>query len=192
MPVVAAPAKLDVKSLRDWVELARSTQLNAAGAAGVPELSLRAFLKTSAPSAARVPYRDIVPAANDLAESRIQLLFTSFAVVRPLVESGQIRILAIPSGERSPLLPAIASSAEQGFPSALMDTTSGIYGPAKLSAADGSRIAKDVMTALSDPAVKTILNNTGQAPAPGDGKVLAETLTRQQEQVRRLAEIGLN
>ena len=40
-----------------------------------------------------MPYRDVVQAPNDLAEGRIQVLASSYAVVRPQAQTGKIKVL---------------------------------------------------------------------------------------------------
>ncbi len=43
----------------------------------------------------RVPYRDTVQAATDLAEGRIQLMLSAIAIVRPHVQAGKLKMLAV-------------------------------------------------------------------------------------------------
>ena len=65
-----APESLNVKSLAEFVALARAKPdtLNVAAAAGNSDLILTSFVKTQNLPVARVPYRDIQQAPNDLAE----------------------------------------------------------------------------------------------------------------------------
>ena len=68
---LCAPESLNVKSLAEFVALARAKPdtLNVAAAAGNSDLILTSFVKTQNLPVARVPYRDIQQAPNDLAES---------------------------------------------------------------------------------------------------------------------------
>src|ERR1700755_1988890 len=64
---LCSPESLDVKSLGEWVALARAkpNTLNVAAAAGNSDLILTSFVKTQNLPVARVPYRDIQQAPND-------------------------------------------------------------------------------------------------------------------------------
>src|SRR5262249_45795160 len=67
--VVAVPALLEVKSFADLVAMARAEpgKLNWAGTTGSNEFLFAAFLKNSGLRMSKVPYRNLVEAANDLA-----------------------------------------------------------------------------------------------------------------------------
>ena len=62
---------------------AQPGSLNWAGTTGSNEFMFAAFLKNAGLSMSKVPYRNLVEAANDLAIGRIQINMTAFAIVRP-------------------------------------------------------------------------------------------------------------
>ena len=64
----------------------------------------------------KVPYRNPVDAANDLAEGRVQVYEAAFAIVRPQLESGKIKLLAITNSVHAPTLPKLPTVAEAGYP----------------------------------------------------------------------------
>ena len=107
-----------MKSLEEWVALARAkpNTLNVAAAAGNSDLILTSFAKTQNLPVARVPYRDIQQAPNDLAENRIQLLMSSYATMMRLVQAGKIRVLAVTSRKRVDVATDVPTVAEAGFP----------------------------------------------------------------------------
>ncbi len=69
---LASPESLKLGSLGDFVAMARAHPgtLNAAAAAGNSDFVLAGFLKNMSLQVAKVPYRDIMQAPNDLAEGR--------------------------------------------------------------------------------------------------------------------------
>ena len=77
----STPESLKLGSIGDFVALARANPgtLNAAASSGNSDFLLFGFLKSSGLQVAKVPYRDILQAPNDLAEGRIQALMTSLA-----------------------------------------------------------------------------------------------------------------
>src|ERR1700720_4075759 len=88
---LAVPTSLKIGSLADFVALARAQPgtVSVAAAAGNSDFIMAGFLNKMSLQVAKVPYRDIMQAPNDLAEGRIQLLMTSYASMRPLIEAGK-------------------------------------------------------------------------------------------------------
>src|SRR5437016_3446017 len=87
--VLAAPASLEVASLPALMAKARAEpgKLNWAGTTGSNELLFDALLKNAGLQMSKVPYRNLVEAANDLALGRIQLNITAFAIARPQLQA---------------------------------------------------------------------------------------------------------
>src|SRR5215471_19895183 len=90
---LSTPATLKLGSLDELVALARAQpgKLNAAAASGNSDFLLFGFIKSIGLQIAKVPYRDIMQAPNDLVESRIQILMTSLAVVQSLMQAGKVK-----------------------------------------------------------------------------------------------------
>lgn len=188
---IAVPAATDMKTIADFVARARKEpdKLSAAGAAGVPEFTLDAFLKMHKLGVAKVPYRDVVQAGRDLGEDRIQFLVSSFAVVRPLVEAGKVRVVAVGGNERSKVVPDVPSVRESGFPELVTETTSGFYGPAGMPLELRKRIAADVVEAASDPVISQRIAATGQDMVPAGPEELAATIKAQSEKTAAVAKV---
>lgn len=191
---IAAPTAMNVSNLKEWVAAARANpgKFNVAGAPGLPELAMNAFLRVNKLDAARVPYKEIVQAGTDLAESRLQLMVTSYAIALPHIQGGKARVLAVGSSERSSILPDAPTATESGFPILTTETTSGLYGPAGMPLELRKRIAADVMEATRDPVVQQRLIATGQGPNPQGPEELAQALKRQEEAAAAIAkELGI-
>jgi tripartite-type tricarboxylate transporter receptor subunit TctC len=124
---------------------------------------MAAFLKQMDVPAVKVPYRDIMQAPNDLAEGRIQLLMTSYASMRPLIEAGKLRVLAVTSRKRVGIAPKIPTVAEAGFPFLGIDSLIGLYGPRGMASPLRDSIAADIKTVVAaDPTIATRLEASGQ------------------------------
>src|SRR5258707_11874002 len=105
--VVAVQAALEVKSLGDLVAMARAQpgKLNWAGTTGSNEFMFAAFLKSAGLAMSKVPYRNLVEAANDLATGRIDVNVTAFAIVRPQIDAGKVNMLAVTTVRGLPSCP---------------------------------------------------------------------------------------
>jgi tripartite-type tricarboxylate transporter receptor subunit TctC len=162
---LSVPESLPAKSLADFVALARAKPgtLNVAAAAGNSDLIMSGFIKTQSLPITRVPYRDILQAPNDLGEGRIQLLMSSYASMRPLIQAGKIRVLAVTSRQRVGIATDIPTVAEAGFPYLGMDSLIGIYGPRGMPQALRESIAADVKAVIdAGPTIASRLAATGQ------------------------------
>ena len=162
---LSVPESLKIGSLKEFVELARAkpNTLNVAAAAGNSDLIMSGFIKSQNLPIAKVPYRDIMQAPNDLSENRIQLLLSSYASMRPLVQAGKLKVLAVTSGKRVGIAPEIPTVAEAGFPYLGMDSLIGLYGPRGMSQELRDRVAADVKAVVdADPTIATRLQATGQ------------------------------
>src|SRR5437660_5144071 len=157
---LSVPESLNVKTLDEFIALARAkpNTLNVAAAAGNSDLILSAFIKTQGLPVARVPYRVIPHAPSDLAEARIHLLMSSYATMLPLVQAGQLRVLAVTSRKRVAIAADIPTVAEAGYPYLGLDGLIGMYGPRGMSMALRESIAADVRTVVeADPTIATRL-----------------------------------
>ena len=145
---------LNVNSMRELVALVRANpgKFNWAAANGNADFLMSGFLKSNGLDMAKVPYRDIMQAPNDLAENRIQLLSSSLAIVTPLMQAGKIKVLAVTGRQRAPSAPDVPTVTEAGFPALVMESIGGIFGPRGMPLAMREQIAADVRAAVaSDP-----------------------------------------
>lgn len=169
---VSVPSSLNIDTLDQLVALARVQpgKLNAAAANGISDFSLFGWIKSMNLQIAKVPYRDIMQAPNDLAEERIQVLATSFAVVQPLMKAGRIKVLAVTGRQRAPTAPDIPTADEAGYPALTFESIGGVFGPRGISDARRESIAADFRAVAADPeiaarvvAIGTIMDLRGPA-----------------------------
>jgi tripartite-type tricarboxylate transporter receptor subunit TctC len=186
---VAVPGPMNVKSIADVMTIARSQpgKLNWATVTGVTDLIVAGYLKSAGLDMAKVPYRDTVQALNDLAESRIHFYVAALAIVRPQVQAGRIKLLAITNRERAPDAPELPTVTEAGFPELAFDGLVGVYGPRDLRDEVRSRIAADVKAVAEDPEVKQRLTATGQLMRPGTAAEFAASIDEQSAKLAAFA-----
>jgi tripartite-type tricarboxylate transporter receptor subunit TctC len=187
---LASPESLKVASLADFVAMARARPgtLNAAAAPGNSDFVLAGFLKDMNLQVAKVPYRDIMQAPNDLAEGRIQLLMSSYASMRGLIEAGRLKVLAVTSRKRVGIAPEIPTVAEAGFPFLGLDGLIGLFGPRGMPDALREGIAADIASVVAaDPTIAARLAATGQVV---DVRGPAEFAANIKEQHGKLADIA--
>jgi|SRR5262245_4177352 len=162
--VIAVPASLPVNSIRELVEMAKAQpgKLNWAGTTGAIDFLFAGFLKHNGLTMERVPYRNPQDAANDLATGRVQVCEASLATLRPQLEAGNIKLLAVTNSARSPSHSNLPTAKEAGYPELTLDGLVGLFGPKNMPVALRERIAADVKVAIDDPVIIDRLNLTGQ------------------------------
>src|SRR4029450_985943 len=103
-------------------------------------------------SLSKVPYRNQVEAANDLAAGRIQLNETAYAIVRPQLQAGKVKLLAVTNSVRAPVLPDVPTVTEAGYPDLALDGLVGFFGPPEMPLPLRTRIAAGVGAGGGDAA----------------------------------------
>jgi len=189
---VSTSAALKVESLGELVELARAQpgKLNAAAANGNADFLLFGFLKSTGLQVAKVPYRDILQAPNDLAEGRIQVLMTSFAVVQPQMQTGKVKVLAVTSRNRAPTAPEVPTVKEAGYPELELESLVGLFGPRGMPSELRERIAVILgEVAAADPVIATRLAVTGQIVNVRGPAEFAAAIERQRGKLAEIAKI---
>ena len=188
---VAVPAALNLNSLKDLVALAKKEpgKLNWTTATGFTDFVFAGFLHTVGLKMEKVPYKNPAGAANDLAAGVIQVYMPAYAIVRPQVAAGKVKVLAVTNHSRAPALPDTPTASEAGYPSLDFDGLVGIFGSPELPAAARARIARDVGVVAKDSAIVAKMTATGQIMMPGDGKEFASSIDKQKAQVAAVAKL---
>ena len=185
---ISVPVSLNITSLKQLFELVRKEpgKLNWAGVTGALDFLFEGFLKGEGLDIKKVPYRNPVEAANDLAEGRVQVYESALAIARPQILSGKIRMLAVTNTERTPAFPDIPTVAQAGFPGLTVDGLVGLFGPADMPLELRARIADDVR-AVADKIIAERLATTGQLMNIGSPDEFARSIDAQRAQVAEMA-----
>ena len=186
---VSVPTSLGVSDLADFVKRARAEagKFNSAAVPGITELAFDYFAVKAGLTFTKVPYRDIVQAVNDLAEGRLQVYSSSYAIQRPQREAGRIKVLAQMGRKRAPSLPDIPTAAEAGFPAMEMEGLVGLFGSPAVSAELREKIGADIVAVADDKDVDAKLNATAQTPTRGGAKEFTEIMARQRAHIADIA-----
>ena len=134
----------------------------------------------------KVPYRNLVEAANDLAIGRIELNVTAFAIVRPQLQAGKVKLLAVTNTARAAVVPDVPMVTEAGYPELALDGLVGFFGPPSMPDRVRESIAVDVREAM-DPVVEERLNLTGQLPNFGGPADFAAAIEQQRARLAAAA-----
>ncbi|HEY1289803.1 MAG TPA: tripartite tricarboxylate transporter substrate binding protein [Burkholderiales bacterium] len=185
---LGVPASMNVGSLKELLATAKQKKgwLNWTTAVTMTDIIMEGFLKSQGIDAAQIRYKQPAEAVNDLVSERIQLYSSAYAIVRPQVQSGKVKLLAVQARHRVPGLD-LPTAAEVGFPGLNFEGLVGIIAArsSNLPNAARNRIGADVKTVSKDPLVAERLASTAQLNTPGDAAEFAASID---EQVKQLAE----
>ena len=188
---LSMPATMNIDSVDGMIKLIRAQpgKLNGAASQGISDFLLFGFVKQMGLDIARVPYRDIMQAPNDLVESRIQVLSTSYAVVQPLARGGRIKVLVVTSRQRAPSAPDVPTAIEAGYPDLTFESIGGVFGPRSMSDALRENIAAEFKKVAEDPIIAKRLGDTGQIMSVLGPADFAKSIDEQRDRLAALAKV---
>jgi tripartite-type tricarboxylate transporter receptor subunit TctC len=187
---ISVPVDLPVRTLRDVVELAKTKpgQLNWAGLTGALDIMFEGWLKSIGVDIKKVPYRNPVEAVNDLAAGRVQVYESAYAIARPQIQAGKIKLLAVTNTARASAVPDVPTVAQAGYPALTMDGLVGLFGPPTMPKDLRERIAADIRSVMeADPLINDRLIMTAQVPNPGGPAEFANSIDEQRAVLAKAA-----
>jgi tripartite-type tricarboxylate transporter receptor subunit TctC len=132
-----------------------------------------------------VPFNGTPPAVQNLVGGQVQAAFLPLLAVKPHVESGKVKVLAITSPQRSPLAPTLATFREQGYPELDIYIWASIVAPAGTPDPVIARLNAEFTKALRSTEIRDKWQAMGFEPLPST----PEEFTRfAQAESRRWAE----
>jgi tripartite-type tricarboxylate transporter receptor subunit TctC len=188
---VAVPASMNIGTLKEWVARAKAEpgKFNAAVVPGITEFTFDYFVKTEGLNVQKVPYRDIVQAATDVGEGRLQIYMASYAILQPQTQAGRIKTLVVNGPKRAPILPDIPTAIEAGFPSLEVEGLVGLFGPKGIADDLREKIGGDVKAVAADPEIAAKLAGTAQVPNPGGPAEFAAAVEDQRAKIAKIAQV---
>ena len=159
--VLAVGPGVSASSVKEFVAAARSAggryNYSSLGNGSGTHLTMELFKTEAKVSLAHVPYGSGPASAVALAMGEVQASFQVPALVLPHVKSGKVRLLAVSTARRFPLMPELPSVAEAGVPGFDSDSWNGILAPAGTPRAIVQRLNQEVNAILQLSDVRTLL-----------------------------------
>jgi tripartite-type tricarboxylate transporter receptor subunit TctC len=160
--------KLPAKDLAEYIALARAKPdalTYASSGNGSVNHLLGEMLKSEADiRMLHIPYRGVAPAITDVIGGQVDSAFSSVPSVLQMIQSGNVRALAISSARRISAAPQIPTIAESGFPGFDVNPWWGILAPAGADMAVVGKINRDVESILRTKEMIDFLATQGAEP----------------------------
>jgi tripartite-type tricarboxylate transporter receptor subunit TctC len=160
--VLVAHPSVPVKSVGELIAYAKArpgmVNFSSGGIGTLPHLIGEYFKAKAGIDVIHVPYRGGGPSVQDVVAGHIQFTFEGISVLLPLIQSGQLRGLAVTGTARSPLLPELPTMIESGFPGFATSAWTGLLAPAGTPPEAVAKLNGAVNNALKTAEMKAALD----------------------------------
>jgi tripartite-type tricarboxylate transporter receptor subunit TctC len=152
--------------LKELIAQAKAGKITVAlpGPGGLAHLSAAHLQAIAGVKMVYVPYKGLGTAINDIVAGHVDVMFDTLTTSLPLHREGRVRIVAIASLKRSPLLPDVPTVAESGYPGYRSTTWFGLVAAPGTPLRLADRISKDVGEVIHSPLVVERLNTMQMEP----------------------------
>ena len=196
--LMLVPNSSPAKSIAAFISFAREKKgkvtFASPGVGTVPHLAGELFKQITHIEMTHVPYRGDAPALADTMAGRVDLQIGGSAMLEQ-IRGGQVRGLGVTTAKRSKLAPELPTVAESGVPDFDVTGWFAFFVPARTPPAIVEKIHIDTVTALSNPAVNSKLENIGMVAigsTPEELALLLETEMNKWRPVIKEANIALD
>jgi tripartite-type tricarboxylate transporter receptor subunit TctC len=194
--MISVNAELPVKTLSDLIAYAKANRGKLSIAfdttAGAAAFGAKLFNRRADLGLVEVPYRSAAQMTQDVASGINQVMISSIAAARSVVDAGKVRPIAITSKTRFRGLPDLPAVSET-LPGIAIDGFFGIVAPAGTPADIVVRLNREIAEYLKGPEIQQRLISFGLATeGAGTPESTAQFIRNEQDRWRALAqELGV-
>jgi tripartite-type tricarboxylate transporter receptor subunit TctC len=193
---MVANSALGANSVQDLIALAKARpgaiNYGSPGNGTTHHLSMEQFKLITKTNLVHVPYKGLAQASPALLSGEISVMFAALPALKPFVDSGQLRVLAVGSSQRSALMPDVPTVEESGLPGFEIGAGFGFVVPAGTPRSVIDRLNAEITKVLNTPEAKATFLALSYTPATGTPEQYAAQIRKYQEHYSRLVrEIGL-
>ena len=113
-----------------------------------------------------VPFNGTPPAVQNLVGGQVNTAYLPLLAVKQNVEAGRVKLLAVTSEKRSPLMPGVPTFEESGFPDLTISTWAVLLAPAATPDALVKKLNADITRALRSDEVRDKFRAMDFTPLP--------------------------
>src|SRR5262245_25787840 len=172
---------LPVNNLKEFIDYTKANQakmqFGSAGAGSATHMGCVLLNYVIGVDVTHVPYSGTGPAMQDLIAGRIDYLGEVITTGKPQVDGNKVKALAIMNTTRSPALPNVPTSVEQGSPDLVAYTWNAIFLPKGAPAPIVKKLNDAAVQAIKTPAVRERLGGLG-AQIVSDDRTTPEYLAQ--------------
>ena len=164
--VIAVNPSFPAKSIAELIALARAKpgELAYSHGGATHQVAAEMFNQAVGIAMRNIPYKGGAPAVNAAVAGDVPIVVVDSAAASAQIRSGRLRVLAVTSAERTPLVPDAPTVAESGVPGYDIAVWAGLFAPAGTPQAIVARLYQEASRAMSAPDTREKLRNIGMDP----------------------------
>ena len=164
-------ASVPAKSVSDFVAWVKSKagQVNYAstGTGSPPHLAAELLKIAAAIDMQHVPYKGGGAVLPDLMAGRVSMFFGSIATLRPQVQAGKLRAIAVTTSQRAAAMPDVPTVVESGLAGYEVNGWYGMLAPGQTPRAIVNALNSALRQTLDDAETRARFAASGLEPMPG-------------------------
>ncbi|MDH2351806.1 tripartite tricarboxylate transporter substrate binding protein [Bradyrhizobium sp. SSUT112] len=158
------------------------------GAATVSHFAGELFKSSAGIKMVHLPYKGSAPAMNDLIGKHIQYHVDTVIAVKPQLDAGTVRVLAVFSAKRTPYLPDVPTLAELGYSGIDFSSWGAVVTPKGLPPAIRDRLAATLEATINNPSVVERFTKVGFEPGFAPYSDWASTVNKEIAEMKQIAQ----
>ncbi|OZI31947.1 ABC transporter substrate-binding protein [Bordetella genomosp. 10] len=184
--VLAVPGDLNVKDLKQFVDMTRerpgALNYGTVGPGSASQLAMEMFKSQAGLDLVHIPYAGFPQVIGAIIGGDIQAAFMVPAIAMPQTRDGRVKVLAVTSLQRSPVLPDVPTMAEQGYPDFEAISWDAVLVPAGTPSVIIERLNSELARIIDSDKVRQQMAMQYFTPAPSSP---AELTTRMRDEKAR-------
>ena len=188
--VLAVHTSLGVRSLDELIALAKQQPglryATGSGLGSPQHMAVQWFAQIAGLKFEQVPYRGGAPALADLIAGHVKLGSLGSTPLMPYYKTGELRLVAQTTRQRSPSLPDVPTFEEAGFKGLVLDQWLGVFAPAGTASAITSVLNAEIAKVLADPEVRKRFLDSAQEPVGGTADQFSHLVREESAKFARL------
>jgi tripartite-type tricarboxylate transporter receptor subunit TctC len=169
--VLVVNSNSPIKSMGDFLSLAKAkpgaVNYGSSGPGSSNHLSMVLFEMMAGVSLNQIPYKGSTPLLTDLAGGQVEVAFDAYPHVRPFLQSGKIRPIAIATEARSPLMADVPTVAESGVKGYEASSWHGFVVPSGTPQPVVDKLNRQINLILKQEDIRKTFNEQGVVPDGG-------------------------
>jgi tripartite-type tricarboxylate transporter receptor subunit TctC len=192
--VLVASPDFPASSVAELIALAKKTPdkitFASSGAGSSDHLTAALFWQQTGTSGIHVPYKGGAPAITDLLAGHANVSFQNINAVIQHIKSGKLKVLAVTSEQRSPLLPNVPTLTESGIQGANVFSWQAIAGPKGMPADVKQKLHSAIVAASNDPENRKRMEDVGFEIVANTPEQMREFQAQELARWKQVIEVG--
>jgi len=161
---LAATTKLPIHTVNELIAYAKANPGQPYGSSGngsPHHLAVELLKLLTGVNLMHIPYKGVAQSVPALVSGEVTVIFAALPSLAPHIKSGKVRLLAVGTAQRTPIMPDVPTLAESGAPGFEIDADIGFLAPAGTPKDVVLKLNSEILKVLHDPEIKQRLVSLG-------------------------------